>query len=113
RAVGAISDQLCYQRIIKRRDDAISVDPCVHADSNAAGHVEAGDAAGRGNEGLRILRIDAAFDRVAAQLHGPRDNVGQLLTLRDAELRLDDIDASDELADGALDLHVGVHFDEL
>ena len=70
-----------------------------------------GDPAGRGQESLGVLGIDAALDRVAAQI-----DVGLPIAERraggDAQLLADDVDAADHLADRMLDLQARVHLDE-
>src|SRR5471030_1345274 len=111
--VGAIGDQLGYQRIVEGRDYAIGIGPGIHADSDAAGLMEAGDAAGRGDEGLWILGVDAALDGMAPQPHGLGNDVRQLLTLRDSDLGLYQIDAGDEFGDRVLHLYARVDFDEV
>ena len=66
----------------------------------------------RGNEALRILGVDAAFDRVAAD-HDVVLRPRQALAAGDAQLRLDDVDARDLLGHRVLDLHARVHLDEV
>jgi hypothetical protein len=67
---------------------------------------------GDGQEGLRVLGVDATLDRVAAETDlflgdGNRQAAG------DAQLFADDIDAGDHLRDRVLDLHPRVHLDEV
>ena len=50
---------------------------------------------------------------MAAQFHGPGQDLGQGLALGDADLALDDIDAGDEFGDRVLHLHARVDFDEV
>jgi hypothetical protein len=66
----------------------------------------------RGNEGLGVLGIDAAFDGVAAKVHGP-GGVVELFARGDANLGLDQVHAGDHLGDGMLDLDARVHLDEV
>ncbi len=70
------------------------------------------DRPGRGHEGLGILGIDAAFDRVAADLHVALA-VGQLLAGGDQQLLLHQVDAGDQLGHRMLDLDARVHLDEI
>ena len=67
---------------------------------------------GDGNEGARVLGVDAAFDRRAEEAHlllGDR----QRRPGRDLDLLVDDVDAGDHLGDGMLDLDARVHLDEV
>ena len=70
-----------------------------------------GDPARRRREGIRALGVDAAFDRVAAQL-----DVGLAIAERgaggDAELLAHEVEAADHLGDRVLDLQARVHLDE-
>src|SRR5690606_7440363 len=83
----AVGEHLADHRAVMGRDEVSGVDVTVDADAGSAGRVPAGDASGRGHEAIRILRIDAAFDRMTAQ-----DDVAlaqrQLLARRDADLLL-------------------------
>jgi hypothetical protein len=74
--------------------------------------VPVGDLAGRGREGERVFGVDAAFDRVAAELDVALAEP-QLLAGGDADLLLHDVDAGDQLGDRVLDLHPRVHLDEV
>jgi len=70
------------------------------------------NAPGRRSETERVLGIDAALYRVAAEgdvflAHG------QPLACCDADLLLDDVDTSDHFGHGMLDLNARVHFDEV
>src|ERR1700683_5056491 len=84
----------------------------VDADARTAGGMPQADRPGRGHKGLRILRIDAALDRVAADLHVAL-RVRQGLARGEEEARLDKINTGDELRDRMLDLDAGVHFDKV
>ncbi len=67
---------------------------------------------GDGRELDRVFRVDAALDRVAAH----RDvalREGELLAGGDADLHLHDVDAGHQLGHRVLDLHAGVHLDEV
>src|SRR5689334_16630120 len=70
------------------------------------------DAARRREELVRVFGVDAALDRVATHLDlALRER--QLLAGRDADLHLHDVDAGHELGHRVLDLHAGVHLDEV
>ena len=60
-----------------------------------------------------MLGVDAAFDGVAANDDGMRDDLRESFAARDAELGLHEIDASDGFGDGMFDLDAGVHLDEV
>ena len=68
--------------------------------------------AGRGGEGLRVLGVDPAFDRVAAELDVLLAQ-GQRMAVGDADLLADQIEAGDRLGHRMLDLQPGVHLDEV
>src|SRR5882672_4345824 len=67
-AVGAVGDQLAYQGVIVGRNGITLVDVRIDLDSRPPGRVVGRDLSGRGRKLERILGVDAAFDRVAAQL---------------------------------------------
>src|SRR5690606_4216922 len=111
-AVGAVHDQLADHRVVVRRHAVTFVDVRVHAHAGATGGVEVLDQAGRGQEGLGVLGVDPALDRVAAQDHVLLPD-RQLLARGDPELLADQVDAGDHLGDRVLDLDAGVHLDEV
>ena len=90
-----------------------AVDAGVDAHAGAAGRVVLGDEAGPRREGARILGVDAALDRVAAE--APRARVGQLELLAggDADLLRDEVEAGHHLGHRVLDLHARVHLEEV
>ena len=61
------SDDFRQQRIVMRRDDVAEMKRRVDANAGATGQVQAGDLAGRGQQGLCIFRVDAAFDGMAPE----------------------------------------------
>ena len=61
---------------------------------------------------LRVFGVDAAFDRMAAEVHVALAH-GEFLARRDTDLLLDQIDAGDHFSDRVLDLDTGVHLDEI
>src|SRR5579883_661146 len=64
----AVGDQLADHRIVVGRYVVAGVDVAVDAHAGSARRVPQPDRAGRWHEGLRILGVDAALDRVAADL---------------------------------------------
>src|SRR3989304_3984328 len=88
------------------------VDVRVDADARPAGGMVRGNPAGRWCERERVLRVDAALDRMAAQLDVALPD-RELFAGGDANLLLDDVDAGDELGDRVLDLHARIHLDEV
>ena len=78
----------------------------------AARHVPAGDAPGRGTEREAVLGVDAAFDRGAVH-HDVALAQRETFACGDADLLGDDVDARDEFGHRVLDLHAGVHLDEV
>ena len=60
----------------------------------------------------RILRVDAALDRVTA-LREALLREGQRLARRDAQLRVHQIDAGHAFGDRMLDLQARVHLEEI
>ncbi len=112
-AVLPVGDELGDQGIVIGRDDAVLIGVGVDADANAAGEIEARDAAGRGREGVGVFRVDAALDGVAAANDGTAENFGQSFPGGDSDLRFDEVDAGDGFGDGVLDLDAGIYFDEV
>ena len=74
--------------------------------------MELGDRAGRGAEGERVFRIDAAFDGMALE-HDVLLGEAQRAAGGDADLLAHDVDAGDRFGDRMLDLQAGVHLDEI
>ena len=68
-AVVAVGDDLADQRVVVRRHAVAVVEVRVDAHAVAARRVEGRHLAGAGHEGVRVLGIDAALERVAAKLH--------------------------------------------
>ena len=90
----------------------------IDADARPQGRLERRQHPARGVHlavGLHALHVDAALDGVAA---GGRDRgllqaeVGQRRATRDAQLRLDQVDAGHLFGDGVLDLQARVRLDE-
>src|ERR1700682_3490048 len=85
----------------------------VDANPGAAGQPEAAHLARRwGKVALRVLGVDSAFDRMSGEAHLVlRDR--QRLALSQADLRLHDVHAGDDLGDWMFDLHARIHLHEI
>src|ERR1039457_4356518 len=95
-----------------RGDDVPAIDVGVHANTVSAGNVQELDAAGAGLEVIeRVFGVDPALDGVFLKLNVLLV-VPEILTGRDADLFLHDIDPRDLLRDGMFDLDTGVHLNE-
>jgi hypothetical protein len=107
-----MGDELADHGIVVRRHGIAVIDVGVHADARPARGMVLGDGARRGQEGARVLGVDAAFHRVAAD-----DDIvlciGQALAGGDAQLLLDDVHAGDHFRDRVFHLYAGVHLDEI
>src|SRR6185437_1497446 len=111
-AVGVPDDQLGHHRVVHRRDLAALLDARVHAHARPPRLGVASDPARRRGEALRgVLGVDAALDRVTAQLDVDLC-VGEFLARRRADALLDDVDARRHLGHAVLDLHARVHLEE-
>jgi hypothetical protein len=80
----------------------------IHADAGPARRVIRGDLPGEGVEAARILGIDAAFDRVAAQFDVLLPE-RQLFAIRYLDLQLHQVEAGDHFGHRMLDLQPRVH----
>ena len=111
-AVAVPDAELGDQRVVEADDLVALLDARVDAHARSEGSRVAHDPPGRGPEaGARVLGVDAALDRVAAQLDvGLRDR--QLGAGGDLDLRTHEIEAGDELGDRVLDLDARVHLEE-
>ena len=118
-AVAAVCDDLGQHRVVIAPDyhalehRGIDTDAAVFGRLTRHGRLfERHDrAAGRQESPRRILRIHSRLDRVPRQ-----DDVGlgerELLTARNPDLLLDEVDSGDELGDRMLDLQPCVHLHE-
>ena len=86
-AMLAVRDDLRNQRIVVRRHHVAAIHVTVHPNARPTGWMPQRDGAGRWNEGLRILRVDAAFDRVSVPSNVLL-RVAQRLAGRDGESAL-------------------------
>ena len=84
----------------------------IETDAGAARRVVLADLAGRGHEGPRVLGVDAALDRMSAELDVVLRQP-QRLAVGDADHLADQVDAGDHLGHRVLDLDAGVHLDEV
>ena len=115
-----VGRDLDQQRIIERRDDrARRGRAAVEPEARAAGRAIMRDPAVVGSEVVGgVLGRDPALDRVPLRLDrllaGEADlRIGQLASLGDQDLALDEVDAGDDLGDGVLDLEPGIDLDEV
>src|SRR6185295_17784029 len=97
-------DHLRDHGIVVGRDLAAFREPGLDADAVALRRPEDFQPPGRRKEVLRILGIHAGLDRVTLYFDARRQDIGQLLAGRRADLRLDEIDAGHFLGDAVLDL---------
>src|SRR5208337_4012044 len=111
-AGAAVDDELADEGIVKGRNHVALVGGGIDANAEAARRMEVGDAAGRGDEGARVLGVDATLDRRAEKTHLVlRDR--QRRSGRDLDLLVDDVDAGDHLGHRMFDLDARVHLDEV
>src|SRR3989441_1095454 len=115
-----VGDDLEEQRVIERRYAGARIAIAgIQTDSESGAGAPGVDTAGIGQEVVGgVLGGDAALHceptgahhllRADADLRRP-----QLISFADAQLRLDQVDASDLLGDGVLDLQARVDFDEI
>src|SRR5262245_15038778 len=112
-AIDVVHDQLRDERVVEIRD----LVPCANARIDP--HADPGrlpirrDPARRGEEpACDVFGVDAAFDRVAANLDLVLSD-GQRLPRGDADLLTHDVDPRDRLGDRVLHLHARVHLEEV
>ena len=111
-ARGCPHDQLGDHRIVVGRDHVARVHVRVEPHAWPARRMKHGDLARRGAEVFeRILRVDAALDRVPLDPDGLLGR--QRFAHRDPQLLLDQVEARHLLGDGVLDLNAGVHLHEV
>ena len=60
-----------------------------------------------------MLCVNTTLNCMTAHDNGIGDNAGKLLACRDAQLRLHEVNAGDELRNWVLHLDARVHFDEM
>src|SRR5258706_6052972 len=111
-AVLPIGDDLADQRVVVGRHGVALVDMRIDPDAGSPRRVIGRDAPGRWREPERILGIDAALYRVAANLDVLLAH-GQPLARGDADLLLDDVDTGDHFGHRMLDLYACIHLDEV
>ena len=107
-----VNDEFCKERIEVRRDLAALEEPRVDPDAGAPRRVEVDDPARRGQEiQARVLRVDPALDRVAAEADLILGRKREVPT-SERELRPHDIDSGHGLRHGVLDLQARVDLEE-
>src|SRR5262245_4241777 len=84
----------------------------IHADPGTARRMKRSDSTGRRGTLVGILRVDAAFDGMAAELHVALPDA-QPLPGRDPDLELHDVHARHELGHRVLHLQARVYLDEV
>ena len=95
-----------------RWDSIAGIDRAIEAHAQPAGRVVAIDLAGRGAESAGVFGIDAAFDGAADETHVVLGDA-QGRAVGDADLFAHEVDGSDHLGDGMLDLQARIHLDEV
>ena len=115
-----VGRDLHQQRVVERRDDrARRGRAAVQPQAQAARRAIVGDPAVVGSEVVGgVLGRDPALDGMPLCLDrllaGDADvRIGQLASLGDQDLALDDVDSGDDLGDGVLDLEPGIDLDEV
>src|SRR5688572_23172132 len=89
------------------------VHAAVVANARAVGDAETSDSSGRRKKVvLRVFGVNAALDRVPAQLYVFLSK-GQRLAVRYRDLLANEIDAGHQFRDGMFDLEPGIHFQEI
>src|SRR5580693_6393932 len=93
----AVDDQLGDQAVVIRRHLIAVVERAVDANAEPARWMITGYPAGRRSEGIGVLGIDTALDRVAAQID-VRLPIAERHAGGDAQLLADNVDAADHFA---------------
>src|SRR5437868_9725323 len=110
-AAVAGGDELGDQAVVIGRYLVAVIERAFDTNPDPARRMIVGDPARRRGEGVRALGVDAALDRVAAQL-----DVALAIAERsarcDAQLLADEVDGADHLGDRMLHLQARVHLDE-
>ena len=103
-----VRDHLGEQRVVVHADDRTGRHPAVDAD--IARHLEARQRAALGQEG-GVLGVEPGLHGVSGQAGGG-DLRRQRQTLRDQQLKPDQVEPGDELGDRVFHLQAGVHLQE-
>src|SRR5262249_18579007 len=107
-----VNDEFSDHAVVVWRNPVAGVEAAIDADMHSARRDVILHEARGGREGLGILSIDAAVDRMSVE-------VDLLLRARealagsDADLLADQIDVADHLGHRMFDLEPGVHLDEV
>src|SRR5919106_4130775 len=112
-AIDVLNHELGDQRVVQTRHLVARTHARVDSYPDPAGLSVRRDQPGRGRETVaRVLGVDPALDRVPTQLHlGLRD--GERLAGGNSDLLADDVETGHGLGDRVLDLHAGVHLEEV
>ncbi len=108
---GAMADQLCYHRVIERRDLGAGLQRVL--DTQFIRHLPQCHPAGLRHEIVGgVLRAQPHFDRVAGKLDVflPKS---ERFAASDAQLQFDQIKPGDRLGNGMFDLQARIHFHEI
>ena len=95
-----------------RRNEVTGVDVRVDTNTGAAGLMQCCDAAGAGDEAIRIFSVDTALNRVTLDLNVAL-TITKFFACGNANLFLNQINTGDELCDRVFHLNTGVHFNEV
>ena len=110
-AIGRLSDDLGQHRVVVGRHDRSGLHAGVHTqpvrDREARERAGVRQVAARG-----ILGVETHLDRMTAG-GDLALRARQLLSARDADLPLDEVEPGDHLGDGVLHLQAGVHLEEV
>src|SRR5262245_7127431 len=110
-AVGPARDELGEQGVVVRRHHRSGLDPGIYPDAGAGRECRPGNGSGAGQTRPPVLRVDAAFDRVAGQGHLFRRQP-QRPALRHRDLLGDQVQPGHRLGDRVLHLDTRVHLQE-
>src|SRR3989337_2813873 len=111
-AGAGMHDELANQTVIIGGNGVARVGAGIDPDAEASRRVKMRDGPRRRPEGVRVLRVDAAFDGMAVEadvLLAERKR----RTRRNPDLLDDEVEPGDHLRDGVLDLEPGIHLDEV
>ncbi len=106
-------DQLGDQRIVIRRNHSLGISRRIHAHASASWRMECRDLPRRRRELLRMLRIDAALDRMSAVHDRPVQNILHLRACRNHDLALHQVHIRHHLRHRMLHLDARIHLDEV
>src|SRR5215813_918427 len=111
RAVSPARDELGEKGVVVRRHHRSGLDPGIDPDAGAGRERGPGNGARAGPPGPPVLRVDAAFDRVAGQGHLFRGQP-QRPAFRHRDLLGDQVQPGHRLGDRVLHLDTRIHLQE-